>query len=366
MVRGARLLVMMYIGPPYAINRLDNLVMYAILGAYGCSIAIQGMHLRTGTLYDMLRYMSIWLNTKPQMTTNANINRKMITNAARERVDTVMSDKSIPIFRERLMQLQGDLSNVDFAKKLGLSRQTIGCYLNGDRVPDGRIIFQICQICGVSADWLLGLSDVRDHDVEAKAIERYTGLSGETIRFLHTWVSMPDDLPSVVENITYEELTPLEQAVFDEKGAFDDDIHAKDLLTFVDRVVSLLLRRANRMMRLYKDITVATQQTYEKKILRPDAKYLIGEDNCMKLERNGHHVISADMALRFFWERFNEILKEEITKSIIADMRKGTVPWKIEMDDEDPRYTYEVAVRVIQNMVDKYGREYLSRLLESK
>ena len=66
-----------------------------------------------------------------------------------------------PVFSERLRELQGDRSSVEFAAFLGMSRQTIGFYLNGDRIPDILALRQIAERCSVPADWLLGLSDIK-------------------------------------------------------------------------------------------------------------------------------------------------------------------------------------------------------------
>lgn len=63
----------------------------------------------------------------------------------------------LPELRTRLRELQGDMSTTDFAEKLGLSRQTVGFYLNGNRIPDSETLIQICKACHVSADWLLGI-----------------------------------------------------------------------------------------------------------------------------------------------------------------------------------------------------------------
>lgn len=67
-----------------------------------------------------------------------------------------------PVLRERLNILLGDMSTTDFAKKVGLTRQTMGFYLNGDRIPDSLTLAQICKSCNVSADWLLGFSSDPD------------------------------------------------------------------------------------------------------------------------------------------------------------------------------------------------------------
>ena len=68
----------------------------------------------------------------------------------------------LPIFRENLYKLMGDMSITEFAGKVGLSRQTMGFYLNGDRIPDAETLVRICEKCNISSDWLLGLSGDRN------------------------------------------------------------------------------------------------------------------------------------------------------------------------------------------------------------
>lgn len=90
----------------------------------------------------------------------------------------------MPVFKERLVELQGEKSVKDFADEIGITRQAMGYYLNGDRIPDIQMLHQICSACNVSSDWLLGLSDVRSTDIELKAICEYTGLTEESIEKL--------------------------------------------------------------------------------------------------------------------------------------------------------------------------------------
>lgn len=45
-------------------------------------------------------------------------------------------ENRLPIFTRRFRELQGERSNTEFADFLGLSRQTVGFYCNGDRLPD--------------------------------------------------------------------------------------------------------------------------------------------------------------------------------------------------------------------------------------
>lgn len=65
----------------------------------------------------------------------------------------------LPILRERLNELMGELSTTEFADKVGVSRQTMGFYLNGDRIPDSATLMLICKSCNVSSDWLLGFTE---------------------------------------------------------------------------------------------------------------------------------------------------------------------------------------------------------------
>lgn len=87
----------------------------------------------------------------------------------------------IPVLRERLLELQGEMSNTEFADKLGLSRQTVGFYLNGDRIPDSETLIQICKSCKVSADWLLGLSN--DPLIESYTVDEL-GLTPESVQII--------------------------------------------------------------------------------------------------------------------------------------------------------------------------------------
>lgn len=92
-----------------------------------------------------------------------------------------------PAFRERFRELQGTQSNTDFAEFLGMSRQTVGFYCNGDRIPDALTLRDIADRCGVSVDWLLGRPDsAKTIGADIAAVKKYTGLSETAIEFLHS------------------------------------------------------------------------------------------------------------------------------------------------------------------------------------
>ena len=89
-----------------------------------------------------------------------------------------------PLFRERFLQLKGERTTVEFAQILGMSRATVGFYESGQRIPDALGIEKICKTCGVSADWLLGISTVKTSDTTTQAICQATGLSEKAVEHL--------------------------------------------------------------------------------------------------------------------------------------------------------------------------------------
>ena len=56
---------------------------------------------------------------------------------------------------ERLVALRGGLSQGEFAKKLGISRNTLGRYENGLRAPDADFLLLLVEEFGIDANWLL-------------------------------------------------------------------------------------------------------------------------------------------------------------------------------------------------------------------
>lgn len=78
-----------------------------------------------------------------------------------------MKQKGLITFTERLYELRGNRSQEEFAKFLGISRPSLGSYENGNRVPNAQILKKISGKCGVSTDYLLGLSDYKQKETEA-------------------------------------------------------------------------------------------------------------------------------------------------------------------------------------------------------
>lgn len=98
-----------------------------------------------------------------------------------------------PEFRNAFLELMGDMTLEQFAKKLGMSRATVGFYAAGQRIPDALGLKKIAEKCNVSADWLLGLSDIKSCNMDIRAICRKTGLSEKAILIISEDLNSSED-----------------------------------------------------------------------------------------------------------------------------------------------------------------------------
>ena len=92
------------------------------------------------------------------------------------------------IFPTQLRDLRREkgVSQDELSKILGVSKSTLGLWETGDTLPDARSLHDLAVYYGVSADYLLGLTDVQTSDVNVKTICGYTGLSEKTCNWLVT------------------------------------------------------------------------------------------------------------------------------------------------------------------------------------
>ena len=96
-----------------------------------------------------------------------------------------MFDKQI--FASRLKELRENigLNQKECAEKLNISRGSISFYENGERLPDIETIYNMSRFFDVSADYLVGLTEVKTGDTNIKDICEFLNISEETIFSLH-------------------------------------------------------------------------------------------------------------------------------------------------------------------------------------
>ena len=129
-------------------------------------------------------------------------------------------------FTKRFRELRGKRDNTEFAKFLGISRQTVGFYYNGDRIPDAMMLKQIAEKCGVSTDYLLGLTDTQSTNADARAAVEYTKLPERAVNLIHS---------DSIFGRTFRELIGLLTEL--DNSAF----LAAELLAFVDKANTAIL-----------------------------------------------------------------------------------------------------------------------------
>lgn len=230
-------------------------------------------------------------------------------------------ENRLPIFTERFRELQGERSNTEFAEFLDLSRQTVGFYCNGDRLPDIMTLLQIAKKCGVSTDYLLGQTDVKTNDMSTRAICEYTGLTSNTISLLHGMIDMG----------------PL---IFDFVSRFFEDIVVWKLNS-IDAICSNIVKasRANAIYtkmknegHLPRDVALDIENFIDSFEGRIDGYYKIGAlDAAAYFMGNAKEIASNSM---------NEIIEEMVSELSSENIESGVVNlpnakiWKTFDEDE--------------------------------
>ena len=83
------------------------------------------------------------------------------------------------LFPSQLRELREKkgISQATLARDLGVSKSTIGLYETGDTLPDAKTLHDLAVYFGVSADYLIGLSNVQSSNPSFRKICEITGLS---------------------------------------------------------------------------------------------------------------------------------------------------------------------------------------------
>lgn len=79
----------------------------------------------------------------------------------------------------------------DIADNIGVSRQALNKWVNGETIPDIFSAAKIADYFSVSVDYLLGLSKIKSSDDDIKTLCRVTGLSEKAISELNYFKDIP-------------------------------------------------------------------------------------------------------------------------------------------------------------------------------
>ena len=161
----------------------------------------------------------------------------------------------ISIFTERVRELRGDRSQREVAEGIGITQQTYGRYENGARRPDLEIIERMAVFFEVSADYLLGLKNVRTPDYNIQAASGVTGLSQETIE--HIWELIGNPMFPEAEyllNMIIQYISP---------GMLINAIKAHDHVMKIYTLRSKLMQKYNKEMNTDLPLSLLDADEYD-------------------------------------------------------------------------------------------------------
>ena len=94
----------------------------------------------------------------------------------------------------RELRIQRGMTQVDLAKRLGVSKSVISSYENGVHLPPYDILIRLSALFGVSCDYLLGVSDTPYISVDGLTQRQIEALQGiaEELRQLNRNANAPE------------------------------------------------------------------------------------------------------------------------------------------------------------------------------
>lgn len=130
--------------------------------------------------------------------------------------------KDLNIFAKRLGELikAHNLVHEDIAQAIGVTRQGVGKWVNGESVPDVLTVAKLAKFLGVSVDYLAGNSNIKSADVNIQAICEYTGLSEKCVKSIRGYLITP--INAVLNNPSYEDPAPIIEDLKSRNKAFSD------------------------------------------------------------------------------------------------------------------------------------------------
>lgn len=128
--------------------------------------------------------------------------------------------------KDRLKKLRKalDLTQTEFAERIGSAQNTITGYESGRRSPSRPVIASICKEFNVSEEWLLygtGEMFAPDAGDELEALAKKYGYSGAVAALVEKLVNLPPDRQEVVTDFLIEfasGIQSMKDAGIDPKG----------------------------------------------------------------------------------------------------------------------------------------------------
>lgn len=150
------------------------------------------------------------------------------------------SDFQTDVFISRFAELKKESgeTNKDLQDVFGLSLSALINYQTGKRIPDIAFLHKLAQHFGVSADYLLGLSDVRSTEQDIQTACEVTGLSEKAVLSLHENKEKNDMYNEMILSENFHEIAVLLHQLKYEQTAISNDSSNFDIMN-IDSTSSL-------------------------------------------------------------------------------------------------------------------------------
>lgn len=128
-------------------------------------------------------------------------------------------------------------------EEFGAARQTVSKWLNGTRLPNAASLVKIARYYNVSVDYLLGLSNTKSPDVNARVAAEYTGLSERAVEWLHSGLGdFECDGVVGLDEATKKENCDTASALIQDKAFSKMIHHLKEisLESYLERILNIL------------------------------------------------------------------------------------------------------------------------------
>ena len=144
------------------------------------------------------------------------------------------------LFPERLREIRRemDVTQDEFAQRVGVSRASLGYYENGDRIPDIVTLANIHKATGVSIYYLLGLTGQRNDGLNT--VKKETGLSDKAIAQLKENEAIVPVLNRLFESDAMDDLSQNLVSALDTSASYlseDDETVANGMSEAFDRYI---------------------------------------------------------------------------------------------------------------------------------
>lgn len=271
-----------------------------------------------------------------------------------------MTTKSVFSERLNLLMKEKGVTQTTLSDAVGITKQSISMYSNAHRVPDIDVFKKICEFFKVSADYLLGLSDVKSFDVEIKAISEKTGLSGKAVETLIGLESIETTLNKInksqLKRYSYEVAETIGEKNVNEIMNLDIENNVHFQTVFNEFVAD---------NRFYDFFVIFIDYAYEKILLNNYEKLLKeyinkGVDNNLIKDYFGAGFENFESLDEITQESAKEVIKNQFTSSITDKLFKDQ---KSNGDHECLSFMF---YKEVQKIFDSIALKFKDNIINTK